>query len=225
MKIVLSLLFSLALAAEIIIPQETRQLLHVQSSDFNTTKGTLQAYERGSNGWERVFSPIDVNLGRKGLAWGEGDLLVQQKEDEPLKYEGDGKAPAGLFSLDLFFGYEKKNFNFKYLQVQENDICVDDVHSKAYNQLVLDADVNQYQSYEKMKRSDNLYELGIVVGHNKKRINKRGSCIFIHIQREQDSPTAGCTSMSKENLLRLMQWLDSSAKPLLLQHPGKKDFI
>jgi len=222
MKNLLLLLLISILNADIPIPKETKQLLVVTAADFNSSIATLQAYERDREKWITVFHPISVNLGRNGLGWADIDKYFRSKKDEPLKYEGDGKAPAGLFSLDSFFGYEKREFNFPYLQVNENDICIDDIHSKEYNRLVKTQTTKEYKSFELMRRKDNLYELGILVGHNKKGIKKRGSCIFLHIQRDIDSPTSGCTSMSKPELLKLMQWLDYQKKPLLLQVPISK---
>ena len=224
MKQLLFFLLVYSLHANIPIPKQTEQLLVVQANSFDTTTASLQAYTRNGNTWTKVFKPIRVNLGRHGLGWGEGEIDLKQKEEEPLKFEGDGKAPAGLFSLDGFFGYEKRNFNFPYLHLTTQDICVDDSSSRDYNQLIRTKETKKYKSFETMRRKDNLYELGILVGHNKKGLKKRGSCIFIHIQRNEDSPTSGCTSMRKEELLKLMKWLDHAKKPLLLQLPMKSSF-
>ena len=219
MKNLLLLLLISILHADLPIEKETKQLLVVTSADFNSSTAILQAYERETNQWIKIFEPISVNLGRNGLGWAESKKHFTFKKDEPFKYEGDGKAPAGLFSLDTFFGYEKREFNFPYLQVGKDDICVDDSNSEEYNKLVKIDNTKNYQSFELMRRNDDLYELGILVGHNKKGTKKRGSCIFLHIQRDQNSPTSGCTSMSKPELLKLMQWLDYDKKPLLLQVP------
>lgn len=224
MKILLSLLLFLNLYAQIIIPIKSKQLLVVSSTGFNNPIATLQAYEKKSKSWTKKFSPISVNLGRNGLGWGKGEITFKIKKSDPFKQEGDGKAPAGLFSLDAFFGYEDRTFNFPYLHLGNDDICVDDSNSAQYNKLILSDDTSSYKSYEKMLRKDGLYELGIVVGHNKKGIKKVGSCIFIHIHREKNSPTSGCTSMSKQNLLKIMNWLDHKHKPLLLQLPYKQGF-
>ena len=71
-----------------------------------------------------------------------------------------------------------------------------------------------------MKRNDGLYEYGIVINHNTSPIIAgNGSAIFFHIWRSATSPTLGCTSMSKENLLVLMRWLDKGKHPLLIQVP------
>jgi len=224
MKQLLFLLLAYTLYADILIPKQSKQLLVVQADGFDTSQASLQAYEKNDGRWNKVFKPIKVNLGKNGLGWGEGELDFEHKETEPLKFEGDGKAPAGLFSLDGFFGYEKREFDFPYLQLNTQDICVDDSNSTQYNQLVRTKETQGYKSYEVMQRKDNLYELGILVGHNKKRLKKRGSCIFVHIERSENSPTSGCTSMKKEELLKLMKWLDHTKKPLLLQLPRKGTF-
>jgi len=227
------LLFAFCLHASIDIPSQTRQLLVVSSDGFTNNKATLQAYERKESTWVKVFDPAEVNLGRNGLGWGEGIVEFAHLADEPLKYEGDGKSPAGLFSLDFFFGYEKKDFQFPYLQVDGDTLCIDDSSAQEYNRIIQEKEDHRFKSFEFMKRQDRLYYLGIVVGHNKDRLARRGSCIFIHIEkytqalpgadplsaRPKALPTAGCTSMHEDRLLEIMRWLDKSKDPLLLQLP------
>ena len=70
-----------------------------------------------------------------------------------------------------------------------------------------------------MRRDDLQYELGIVVEHNKKAISTRGSCIFIHVQKSKDAGTAGCTSMSLNELKKIVNWLDEKKNPILIQIP------
>ena len=70
-----------------------------------------------------------------------------------------------------------------------------------------------------MRRDDNQYELGIVVSHNKEGIKKGGSCIFLHVQKSKDAPTAGCTSMTLKNIKKIASWLDKDKKPILIQIP------
>ena len=214
------LLFPLFLNAQINLPTETKQLLLVNANDMNSSIATLQAYEKINTIWIKKFKPIKVNLGRNGLGWENNSL--KKINSEVLKYEGDGKAPAGLFSLSGFFGYNKHQFDFPYQQLSHSDICVDDSKSQDYNKHLQTQNISVYKSFEIMKRTDNLYELGIFVDYNKKNLKKRGSCIFIHIQRDENSPTAGCTSMSKEKLLKIMKWLKFSKKPMLLQLPSSR---
>ncbi|PHR57077.1 MAG: hypothetical protein COA44_06710 [Arcobacter sp.] len=216
-KKLLFILLPLILSAQINLPLSTKQLLVVNSPELNSTTASLQAYERRKGKWYKVFDAIKVNLGRNGLAWSSQNLIKDSNEE--LKYEGDGKAPAGLFTLSGFFGYDKQDFKFPYQRLSSSDICVDDSDSLYYNKLLQTQDFSRYKSYEKMKRDDILYELGIFVDYNTQGLKKRGSCIFIHIQRAESSPTSGCTSMQKEKLLKLMNWLEISKKPMLLQLP------
>jgi L,D-peptidoglycan transpeptidase YkuD (ErfK/YbiS/YcfS/YnhG family) len=44
-----------------------------------------------------------------------------------------------------------------------------------------------------------------------------GSCIFIHVEKSKDAPTAGCTSMKLEDITKIVHWLDKSKNPILIQ--------
>jgi L,D-peptidoglycan transpeptidase YkuD (ErfK/YbiS/YcfS/YnhG family) len=69
-----------------------------------------------------------------------------------------------------------------------------------------------------MKRGDDLYEYGVWVLYNSNPVSAgNGSCIFIHVWRNEHSGTAGCTAMSKDNILKLIHWLDKKKSPVLLQ--------
>lgn len=106
-----------------------------------------------------------------------------------------------------------------YLHASKNLICVDDSNSINYNQIITMPE-KKPKSFEYMKRDDHQYELGVVVEHNKEGIKKRGSCIFLHVQKAKDTGTAGCTSMELEDLQKVVNWLDSTKNPLLIQIPN-----
>jgi L,D-peptidoglycan transpeptidase YkuD (ErfK/YbiS/YcfS/YnhG family) len=89
--------------------------------------------------------------------------------------------------------------------VDTTDIYVDDVNSAYYNRLT-DVDTvknKDWNSFEYMKRMDDQYEYGIWVQYNPKNYTPgRGSCIFLHVWENDNTPTVGCTAMSKGNMLR-----------------------
>jgi len=197
------------------------QLIEVKTQHVPDIKGMLYLYERSST--EKNFALIDsfpVTIGKSGFAW---DNSFQFKYgSQRLKKEGDGCSPAGLFTLGPIFSYHPmENITMPFEQVDENDLCVDDVHSRYYNALI-DADTvteKDYASFEHMKRNDLLYEYGIWVNYNSDPVAEgNGSCIFMHIWRDENSPTSGCTAMSKENMLKLIAWLDAGKNPMLFQH-------
>ena len=64
------------------------------------------------------------------------------------------------------------------------------------------------------------YEYGVWVNYNTNpQIPGNGSCIFLHIYKTPTTPTSGCTAMSKENMLKLIHWLNASKNPMLIQYP------
>jgi hypothetical protein len=195
----------------------SQQIILVVSDNFKSPKAKLMCYEDG----KKVFDTIDVNIGKNGLGWGLGEVKLTQSPDEPHKKEGDKKAPAGIFKLTFAFGYKnKQNLKLSYLHLSKEIICVDDSNSKFYNQ-VIKMPKQEPKSYEVMKRDDEQYRFGVFVAHNKKQIKGSGSCIFLHIQKSKDHPTAGCTSMKEDDLKKILSWLDGSKNPILIQIPKK----
>ncbi|HQR36646.1 MAG TPA: hypothetical protein PLK30_28240 [Blastocatellia bacterium] len=209
----------------------SQQMILVTTSDWNAVDGELLRYERPSSQhpWRVVGSKIPVVVGRNGLAWGKGlhgDPSTLAKPGDPVKKEGDGKAPAGIFKLSAAFGYaslkESANVKLPYLQATPTFECVDDVRSAYYNRLVDRDKVAQpdWNSSEQMRRDDELYRWGAVVDHNAGKPEAgAGSCIFLHIWSGAGKGTAGCTAMESARMTELLSWLDGKKKPVLVQFP------
>jgi len=217
MKILLTLCLSLFLATAGNIPN-TKQLIVVSTKDWSTPNGTLQRYEKKNNAWHKAGKAIHIKLGRNGLGWGRG-LHSIPKDAKIIKKEGDGKAPAGIFTLKQAFGYNPFVVSYPYEVYKTTDHCVDDVNSKLYNKIVDSTKVKRdYKSKEHMKFPKDYYKYGIVVNHNHideaGAVKGAGSCIFIHIKKV---PTAGCTVMSESEMKEIIQWLDADKDPLLIQ--------
>ena len=209
------------------LPEERQQVLLVTSKSWNSPKGTLQRYERRQNRWSAIGKHIPVTLGRNGTAWGRGLHSIQDLTH--FKQEGDGRAPAGIFSLGSSFGYSNKPVerqHYPYRQADERDYYIDDIESADYNQWVriprneVNTPKNHWKSFERMHRDDARYEWGIEVEHNKHPvISKAGSAIFMHVWENSDTPTAGCTAMEKSSMIEILKWLNVDKKPVLIQAP------
>lgn len=200
------------------------QLLVVTSSDWMAKQGSLQLYERKNDEseWIAINDSMPVVLGKKGLAWGIG-LHPVADTNEPFKKEGDEKSPAGIFSLGKAFGFFKTKSNplkVDYLPLNSHIEAIDDPSSSYYNCIVNSSEItSDWQSSEKMGEEP-LYALGMVVNHNFPNPQPgKGSAIFLHIWRTENSGTAGCTAMSLENLNNVLFWLDKNKSPLLVQLP------
>jgi hypothetical protein len=208
------------------------EMVVVTTADWNAPSGTLHRYERESPGnpWKAVGDPISVMVGKTGLGWGSGLAKISKSfsaKSDPVKKEGDGKAPAGVFLLSKAFGYapeEKPGWKMPYMPLNSSIQCVDDTDSKFYNTLVdtskISPDWGKHEN-EQMRRSDDLYRWGILVDHNTNPpVAGKGSCIFMHIWRGLGQPTVGCTAMPQNDLETLIGWLDPDRKPLLVQLPA-----
>ena len=203
---------------------EHHQLLIVTTSNWDEKQGELRLYERVSDvsNWVSIRT-IPVVIGRAGLAWGIG-LHPADTKMMPCKKEGDGKSPAGIFSLGSAFGFasdsEMDHLQMDYFQINPYIEAVDDPLSHYYNQIVdIRAVIPDWRSSEKMSDVP-LYAMGIVINHNFPNSQlDAGSAIFFHLWHQKDSGTAGCTAMSQEDLSIIMRWLDRNKNPILVQLP------
>jgi D-alanyl-D-alanine dipeptidase len=203
------------------VPQ---QALLVTTPDWTDIGGVAQRYERGPDGhWQAVGEAFQIVVGKTGLAWGLG-LTDTAKLEGPRKQEGDGKAPAGVFSLVSAFGYGASvATKLPYRQLSDGVECVDDPKSAHYNTLVDGTRVvKDWDSSEHMHRTDELYRYGVFVAHNTPPEPGKGSCIFLHIWRGSHEGTVGCTAMAESDILGLLAWLDPKKSPVLIQLPASQ---
>jgi D-alanyl-D-alanine dipeptidase len=203
------------------IIKRSDQIIVVVTDSWTSTSGVAQWFQRGKHSeWKREGGPAPVVVGKTGLAWGRGELIVKNLAG-PVKREGDNKAPAGVFRLGTAFGYSHKPIRTKmpYLALSTNVVAVDDPNSRYYNQLVDKTKVTRpdWQSAENMILADDRYKWGVVVMHNLPPVPGAGSCIFLHVWKDSSTLTTGCTAMAEENLLAMLQWLDPARKPLFVQ--------
>jgi hypothetical protein len=220
------------------IPSQSRQALVVKAETWDSSQATLQRYTlmtgldrlRGKSFWKPVGEPVVVVLGKGGLGWGVGlhnassPSLGTPESTEPIKQEGDGKSPAGIFKLGSAYGYAMSPLSpmkWPYQTSTQDLRCVDDTKSSFYNQILPDKP-KMWDSAEVMRRSDVLYTWVLDIEHNKQPATPgKGSCIFLHVWRGETSPTVGCTAMAQKNLEKVLLWLDPKAQPVLIQLPEK----
>lgn len=207
-----------------------RQIVVVTTADWASVSGTLQRFERSNPhaAWKAVGQPFPIVVGKTGLAWGSG-LVANERlgasANDPIKQEGDGKAPAGVFALGTAFGYEPQALagsRLPYLHLTSSVECVDDAKSRYYNCIVDRQNISapDWNSSEHMLRDDELYHWGVAVNHNANPVRPAGgSCIFMHVWRAAGEGTVGCTAMPKEDVEQLIQWLDPAKSPRLVQLP------
>jgi L,D-peptidoglycan transpeptidase YkuD (ErfK/YbiS/YcfS/YnhG family) len=214
------------------------QMIVVTTSGWNTVDGQLQRFERSTPHakWQPAGKPISIVVGRNGMGWGIGVLATEDSgirgASDPVKREGDGKSPAGVFALGTAFGYAEHplpGLKLPYLSLNQSIECVDDVRSKYYNRVVdRSAVAPDWNSSEHMRNAGESYIWGVVIDHNgtvqgadaHAPVPAGGSCVFMHIWAGQGHGTAGCTAMPQSELEAVLLWIDPARRPLLVQLPA-----
>jgi D-alanyl-D-alanine dipeptidase len=206
--------------------RSSRQLIIVTTGFWTGCKARLCCFERTDAGWIGQMRPFDVVVGKEGIAWDRKLKGVAGKD--PVKREGDGKSPAGVFPLLHAMGQAATPPNmvsFRYEQIRPDMHCVDDAGSAYYNRIVCDSELGpraeeRWNSSEQLGQLTEEYRWLIVVDYNRQDPKPgAGSCIFIHLWRSPDKGTAGCTAMAEKDLLALLRWLRNEKNPLLVQMP------
>lgn len=209
------------------LPADATQLILVTTTDWQQSQGQLQTFIRQDGQWLPGPLSTPVSLGRSGLAWGLG--LYPSQPQAPQKVEGDGKTPAGIFSLGTAFGYASRlDSALPYLASTAGDYCMDVPDSPYYNQLVnadrlgkaAVAGSTEPLRLDLKTPGDMRYQRAIVVHHNPANSPNAGSCIFLHQWRAQGVTTSGCTAMAPDAMAALARWLDPAKAPLLVVMPN-----
>src|SRR5687767_6689881 len=229
------LLSGVIISAQVKKPAQTKtpipyakslQAVVVTTENWEATKGAAQLFTRKTvkSKWSPVGESFPVVVGKNGMAWGAGlHELPSDTRRLLMKVEGDGKSPAGIFSLTSAFGSsEKPKFvRLPYTRLEKFTECVDDAKSGHYNTIVDRMKVGNFdwKSSEKMLEIGEQYDLGVFVAHNFERQAGGGSCIFLHIWKDAESPTVGCTAMTRQNIERVLAFLDVKKNPVLIQLP------
>ena len=128
--------------------------------------------------------------------------------------EGDSITPRGVFKLvKVFYRADKiKNLRIpiKKIKIKKNMGWCDDPKSTFYNQLIK---LPSNFGYEKLYRSDRLYDLIVVLNYNLNPIIKnKGSAIFIHVSKKSFKKTEGCIAVNKKDLIKLLSIIKKNTK-------------
>ena len=136
------------------------------------------------------------------VALGRGGIIANKRE-------GDGGTPKGTFRPRRLWWRADRHPRPQTLlpirAIRPEDAWDEDPHSRHYNQPVRP---NRDQGGDRLKRDDHLYDFIVEIDHNTcPRVAGLGSAVFLHLARQDFSPTAGCISMTKSAMLRLLRRL------------------
>ena len=136
---------------------------------------------------------VKCALGKRGIG-------IKKKEGDQITPRGSYKIKGILYRRDKI-----KNLSTKLIKKAINKKMgwCDDPKSKKYNQLIkLPSKFN----FEKLYRNDELYDIIIILNFNTNPVKKnKGSAIFIHIAKNNYSPTKGCIAIKRNDIKKLVR--------------------
>ena len=123
------------------------------------------------------------------------------------KREGDGASPAGVWPIRRVLYRADRGAAprtaLPTAQIAQDDGWCDDPASPAYNYPVK---LPFSARAEEMWRMDGIYDIVVVLGHNDEPpVPNLGSCIFLHLAREDYSHTQGCVAVARQDLEALLE--------------------
>jgi len=176
-----------------------RQLITVTAASYRTTYATLRVYE--VSGAKRVlkFGPWTARVGYNGIA------------RPGRKREGDGKTPSGTYGFGFFFGVLKNpGVSFPFRRAYKYDVWDDDPSSPLYNEWVDTRKQKAGANPESMYQVP-AYDYAAVIAYNTARVPGLGSAIFLHVGT--GSATAGCVSLPRAEVIKVLRWLKPIDNP------------
>ena len=122
------------------------------------------------------------------------------------KREGDGGTPRGTFRPRRLWWradrHQRPHTLLPVRAIRPEDAWCEDPASRHYNQPMR---LQRDRGGDRLTRDDRLYDFIVEIDHNSRpRIAGRGSAVFLHLARENFAPTAGCVSMTRSSMLRLL---------------------
>lgn len=183
------------------------QIILVTTDRTNSRNATISYYEkeRWTWKWKKVYSSINGVVGKNGVTTN--------------KVEGDGKTPAGIYSLTDSFGTAPKPTNVKlpYTRINKYYYWIDDVTSRDYNKMYYfrGDPKKMWRSYESLTHP--LYSYVVEIDYNVNPIVKgKGSAIFLHTKNKSTNYTLGCVAIPKDNLVQIMKRLVPASRPHII---------
>ncbi len=218
-----SLAISIEMAAAQSCPAplaNARRLVLVTADTMNATVAAMRLYERASSGdsWRPLGAAEPAVVGKTGMGWSPFFTRLAL-HGEPIKVEGDKRAPAGIYPIGRSFGIVASP-RPNYLHLTPDTICVDDPSSPAYNTIASRARLGPEVRAENMSRAVSMYRRGLLVDYPTDARKRAGSCIFIHVWRSPTVGTAGCVALPEERVAALQDFSEGGAVLAILPRPA-----
>ncbi|WDV50462.1 hypothetical protein PV963_08850 [Streptomyces coeruleorubidus] len=178
------------------------QLITAVAPGTASTTGTVTWWDLRDGRWVKAGS-APARFGANGLVEGAS------------RKQGTNTTPTGLYGLPYAFGIKAapRGTAYKYRRVHRDSWWCQDNDSRSYNRWTEPraADCRAAES-EHLITYGEPYAHALVIGFNYERpVRGRGAGIFLHVDGR--GATAGCVSVPKDAMRRILTWADPAKRP------------
>nr|WSY52323.1 L,D-transpeptidase family protein [Streptomyces sp. NBC_00886] len=188
------------------VPVEVGTATQVITVKASGSYATVTAWAKGSSGWKAQFSTSAARVGSNGVT------------DGATRKQGTYTTPSGTYTLTEGFGVQSSGTSMPYHVVNNTDWWVEDPESKYYNSMhgEVGADFPLTESgdrgSEHLVNYPTQYAEALVINFNRWPATPgRGAGIFLHVNGS--GATAGCVSVPRATMDRIMSWVQPAAHP------------
>ncbi|WP_406417592.1 L,D-transpeptidase family protein [Streptomyces sp. NBC_00873] len=179
------------------------QLITVKASG---SYATVTAWAKGASGWKAQFSTASGRVGSNGVT------------DGATRRQSTYTTPTGTYTMTEGFGVEAGGTAMPYTVVGRTHWWVQDPESKFYNQMHTEAGADFPLTESGERGSERLinyptqYAKALVINFNRwPAVPGRGAGIFLHVNGS--GATAGCVSVPRSTMDRIMGWVTPAGHP------------
>lgn len=180
------------------------QLITAVAPGTGSTSGTVTWWDRAGGRWVAAGS-APARFGAQGLAEGTA------------RRQGTNTTPTGLYGLPYAFGIEAapRGTAYTYRPVRRDSWWCQDNDSRSYNRWseprAADCRADRAEHLITYRAQ---YAHALVVDFNYRRpVRGRGAGIFLHVNGR--GATAGCVSVPRDAMRRILRWADPGRSPHL----------
>lgn len=187
------------------LPAQTTQVIIVHAAGYSGTHATLETFTKVSGAWRQQFPAMAARIGRNGFS--------------DSHTEGDGTTPTGVYGFsDTMYGIDSNpGVRYAYHRIGVDDWWNENPDSPNYNSFE-HTPTNPGGGSEALWTETVAYRHFAVVRYNIPVTgHARGSGIFLHVGT--GNATAGCISLPRSDLVRVLNWLDPAKAPQIVLSP------
>lgn len=188
------------------VPAETGDATQLITVKASGSYATVTAWAKGSSGWKAQFSTSAGRVGSNGVT------------DGATRQQSTYTTPSGTYTITEGFGHVAGGTAMPYHVVTDDDWWVQDPESKFYNSMHGEAGADFPLTESGDRGSEHLinyptqYAKALVINFNRWPATPgRGAGIFLHVNG--NGATAGCVSVPRATMDRIMSWITPSAHP------------